>query len=113
MKVTAIEKAVNILGASQMAELLTKAFENADPPKKFARQNIYRQVTKGYAPPDWIDIIVKATKGKVTNQQLIDDVYQYKWNCNPKDVTNQINKFLSPCQQSRQRVGKHRQKGVG
>lgn len=100
-----------MLGTTQLAEILTKALNKDpdNPSRVYHRQNVHRQKKKGYAPPDWFDVIVKATNGAVSFNDLYRDLYLYKLKCNPKDVTNQVNQYLSTCNKCRQAVRKHRQ----
>ena len=110
MNENSIKKAVNLIGTTQLAELLTAAFhDGTDTSRKIQRQNVHRQLKKGYAPPDWFDVIVKATNNAVTFNDLYRDLYLFKLNCNPKGVTKQVNKYLQTCRKCRQLVGKRGQ----
>ena len=114
MQKNSIVKAANLIGTTQLAKVLTRALNKDpdNPERVYHRQNVHRQKKKGYAPPDWFDVIVKATDGAVSFNDLYRDLYLYKLNCNPKDVTNQVNKYLSTCGKCRRVVGKSRQKAA-
>jgi len=91
MKTNSLKKACNLIGGTKLAELLSKSIGSVH------RQTIYKFIAKGYAPADWFHVIVEATEGQVTYDELYADLYTNKRDCNPQDVTNQIEKFTSVC----------------
>lgn len=107
MNNTFIYKAVQLIGKEPLRNLLEKVFGS------MSREMINKALRNGYAPSDWYEIIEIATNRQITTDQLYNDCYLHKRNCKPEVVRQQAENFLSPCEQCRQRVGKHRQKGVG
>jgi len=95
METNSLSKACDLIGVSALSNLLTNSIGSVK------RQVIYKFINKGYAPADWFHVIVEATNGQVSFKDLYDDLYTNKRDCNPKDVTKQVNKFLQCIDKSR------------
>jgi len=103
MNNTYFSKAVSLIGKKSLRQLLEDIFGT------MSLTMINKALRKGYAPPDWYEIIELATNHQITIIQLYNDCYKNKRKCKPAVVRKQINNFRCGLGKSTPPVRKNRQ----